>query len=159
MFATLMKDEKYTVDQLGYVMGMVHRNIRLNVESVLDEVPDVERFEHMIVLRFIKMHGARMAQSELIGAMPNLDRHRVSRLCAEVEELGFIERISNPENRRENLLVLQPRGEEVISKFISLVRKVNKHIFEGLSDEQVMNLFEVLHHILDNLENNSTQTS
>ncbi|NVK03334.1 MAG: hypothetical protein HWD92_00865 [Flavobacteriia bacterium] len=154
-----MENSKYTVDQLGFLMGMVHRNIRANVEEVIDQLPSVHRFEHMIILRLIKEKGQPLAQSELIGSMPALDRHRVSRLCAEVEDLGFIERIPNPENRRENLLLLKPAGEKLIEQFIQIARSANKHIFEGLSDQQVMSLFEMLHHILNNLENHTTEAS
>ncbi len=144
--------QKPTVDELGYLMGRVHRQIRFNVEGVLDHIPHVTRFEQLIVLRFLAKSGGDCQQSDVIGALPMLDRHRVSRLCAEVEKLGFIKRKPNPENRRENLLFLTDAGRKTIDNFIDLVRGANNNIFEGLSDQQVLELFDVLEHILKNLE-------
>lgn len=154
-----MGKEKHTVDELGYLMGMVHRSVRLNLEQVINVLPQNMRFEQIIVLRLAMKSGGMIPQSNMVGMIPSLDRHRVSRLCAEVEELGLIRREPNPENRRENLIVLEKAGQKLLDAFIQLAREANKHIFHGLSEDQVSNLFFTLQHIQQNLENNSTPTS
>lgn len=93
-----------------------------------------------------------MLQSELLDFLPVFDRHRLSRLCMDVESEGLIERFPNPENRRENVLKITPKGAKTISEFKALIVKANPQLFDGLSTDQVNQTFENLQQILDNLD-------
>lgn len=152
-----MKDLNKPVVQLGYTMMRIHRRLRKNVQAVLEESDSSFKFEHMMTLRLTRMNGGQLSQSELLDQLPMFDRHRVSRLCAEIEELGLITRTPNPENRRENLLHLTPEGIDAIEGFMDLVSQTNSHIFDGMKNEDVLQMFDYLNRILHNLESQEHQ--
>ncbi|KAB2808691.1 MarR family winged helix-turn-helix transcriptional regulator [Phaeocystidibacter luteus] len=153
-----MAKHKATVDQLGYVLGRIHRRIRANVELRRPELKEAHQFETMILLRILQQRGGTIPQSEITEYMPMLDRHRISRLSVAMEDSGFITRTPNPNNRRENILHATESGKKHVEEFVIAAREANQHIFNGLSHEQVDTLFDTLQHILKNLEDHTNTT-
>ncbi|NVK29018.1 MAG: MarR family transcriptional regulator [Flavobacteriia bacterium] len=153
-----MSKHKATVDQLGYMLGRIHRRIRANVELHRPELKEAHQFETVILLRILQQREGSIPQSEVADYMPMLDRHRISRLSVAMEESGFLKRTPNPENRREKILHATEKGTKHVEEFVKTARKANQHIFDGLSTEQVDTLFDTLQHILKNLEE-STNTN
>ncbi len=152
-------DQDKPVVQLGYIMMRIHRRIRKNAEDALRDSNSSLRFEHMIILRLIRVNEGELAQSVVVDYLPMFDKHRVSRLCAEIEELGYIHRLPNPSNRRENVLSITDEGTSTILEFMDLATQANTHVFSGMTEKDIDQLFSMLGRVLNNLETEESQSS
>ncbi|GGH70034.1 MAG: hypothetical protein EP346_02445 [Bacteroidetes bacterium] len=152
------KDPK--IVNLGYLIGRIHQCIRKNTTTKALELNFPYRFEHMIIMRVIDKHGGEMSQSQLLDFLPAFDRHRLSRACVEIEDLGLIRREPNPNNRRENILFSTELGTSTISEFKQIVLSANPQIFNNIRPEDLDHMFQTLHQIHDNLsgEHNTLNT-
>ncbi len=68
----------------------------------------------------------------------------VSPLLASLEEQGLIERIINPQNRREIFLQLTPKGKELAQKIKTHMRNRVQDLVEYLGEEQTLELIRLL---------------
>lgn len=153
-----MKDaNEPAIVNLGYFMGRIHQHIRKNAMHLAHEEGYPLKFEQTILLRVIFKKGDKIPQSQLLEALPSLDRHRLSRACAEMEELGLIHRGPNPENRRENILSLTPKGLEATLRFKELIYRANPHIFSGIPADEMDATINTLQKVLINLESKDPQ--
>lgn len=150
-FATIMSEKDPKIVNLGYLLGRIHQNIRKNASVKAEELNFPYRFEHMIVTRVIDKHGGEMPQSQLLDFLPAFDRHRLSRACVEIADLGLIRREPNPNNRRENILFITELGTDAITEFKKIVLAANPEIFNNIRPEDLDVMFQTLNQIHDNL--------
>lgn len=146
-----MKEEAHLLN-LGYHIGRIHNGIRKNASDYAAKVGFEYRFELMIVLRILYKYGEPMPQSMILEFLPILDKHRLSRMCAELEEQNLISRVPNPENRRENILDLTPKGIETIEEFKKIIQAANPNVFDDITPDHLEIFFQSLSKILHNLE-------
>ncbi len=66
---------------------------------------------HMAVLLYPGPHGKRPSD---LAAQRGMTRQAVNYLLGQIEELGYIERRDNPDDRRSKLVALTPRGRKVV---------------------------------------------
>lgn len=144
--------------QLGYLMSRVHQHMRKNaIQQAAAQSFDF-RFEQMILLRIIDRMDTQLTQAQLQEYLPFFDRPRMSRTCAEMDNMGLIQRSPNPENRRENLIDITPKGLKAINEFKAIIEAGNPHLFNHCSPEEVDSLLNTLGLILNNLEVNNEDT-
>ncbi|MFW6677463.1 MarR family winged helix-turn-helix transcriptional regulator [Lacrimispora sp. AGF001] len=68
-----------------------------------------------------------------------------------LEKGGYITRIVDKEDNRMNQLCLTEKGRDMVSKSREYFRNVEMKMFQGFSDEDLMNMGKVLDRIYDNL--------
>ena len=61
-----------------------------------------------------------------------MDKMRVSRALARMEEAGLIERQADPDDRRSQRLSLRPGGAALYRKIVPMVQAREAFLFEGL---------------------------
>ncbi|WXL27415.1 MarR family transcriptional regulator [Ectopseudomonas mendocina] len=86
------------------------------------------------------LYDAAMISS---GGMTN----RIDRL----EKAGFVERRSNPEDRRGTLVTLTPKGLELIDTLMELHVENEQGILKHLTESEQMKLSELLAKLIDGL--------
>lgn len=105
------------------------------------------------ILRTLRLKGA-MSQREL-SDLCVLDVTTMSRTLDKLEHMGLIKRTDNPECRRSWVISLTPAGEEKADKVIELFKMADEVFSDGMTDEDIKKLYDVLDVIERNIENHS----
>ena len=97
---------------------------------------------HAGILRVIAAEPGRSQQalSGQLGLLPS----RVVTYVDELEDLGYVERRRNPDDRRLHALYLTPSGKKALSKIGELGRQHERLMTAGLDTEQHDTLRQLL---------------
>jgi len=97
---------------------------------------------HAGILRVIAAEPGRSQQalSGQLGLLPS----RVVAYVDELEDLGYVERRRNPDDRRLHALYLTPSGKKALSKIGELGRQHERLMTAGLNSEQRDTLRQLL---------------
>jgi DNA-binding MarR family transcriptional regulator len=86
-------------------------------------------------------HEAMTARD--IGTATSMHKTKVSRAVAALENRGFVVREKNPEDLREQVLKLSPRGNEVYLELVPKALAYSKELENALTDGQRKALSEI----------------
>ena len=70
-----------------------------------------------------------------------------------MEKEGYVERMSHPTDRRQNLIYLTNKGKEIEEKVMYIVNNVTERATRGLSENQIMEIKNFFQHIQNNIQN------
>lgn len=93
-----------------------------------------------------------------------VDKNYIRGLIDELESRGYVLRVKNPKNRKENLITPTELGKEMAQKSFALMLKLQTQILQecGLSAEEIATLTSLLrrvwHGILTQAENDKTES-
>ena len=104
------------------------------------------------ILRMLRLKGA-MSQRELADLCV-LDVTTMSRTLDKLEKMGLVNRMDNPECRRSWVISLTHAGEEKADKVIELFKMADEIFSDGMTDEEVKKLYDMLAVIEENVERN-----
>lgn len=79
------------------------------------------------------------------------DKPSVTRLIDNLEKKSLVMRVSDPADRRNNLILLTPRGGAIKQKTTDVVHNIVNLALEGISDEELAIFKDVLTRIMHNL--------
>ena len=108
------------------------------------------------ILRTLRLKGA-MSQREL-SDLCVLDVTTMSRTLDKLEHMGLIKRTDNPECRRSWVISLTPAGEEKADKVIELFKMADEVFSDGMTDEDIKKLYDMLDVIERNIEKHSEKS-
>lgn len=108
------------------------------------------------ILRTLRLKGA-MSQREL-SDLCVLDVTTMSRTLDKLEHMGLIKRTDNPECRRSWVISLTPAGEEKAGKVIELFKMADDVFSDGMTDEDIKKLYDMLDVIERNIEKHSEKS-
>ena len=80
-----------------------------------------------------------------------IDKGNGTRLCRQMEDLGYIRREQSKIDRRQNLLYLTELGEEQIPFIEDVMVSWREMITAGFTDEECTQLLDLLGKMVDNL--------
>lgn len=86
-----------------------------------------------------------------ICALTQKDKPSVTRLIDNLEKKNLVMRVSDPADRRNNLILLTPRGGAIRQKTTDVVHSIVNFALEGIPDEELSGAKEVLIQIMNNL--------
>jgi DNA-binding MarR family transcriptional regulator len=92
----------------------------------------------MGILFLLKSKNNR-SMSELSKFL-HIDNSAITRLVDRLEKSRLVKRESNPDDRRQYIIVITPEGIKEISKAKKIVQSVNTKITEGFSENEI-NIF------------------
>ena len=104
------------------------------------------------ILRMLRLKGA-MSQRELADLCV-LDVTTMSRTLDKLEKKGLVKRTDNPGCRRSWVISLTPAGEEKADKVIELFKMADEIFSDGMTDEEIKKLYDMLTVIEENVERN-----
>ena len=105
------------------------------------------------ILKTLRLKGA-MSQREL-SDLCVLDVTTMSRTLDKLENMGLIKRTNNPECRRSWVISLTPAGEEKADKVVELFKMADEIFSEGMTDEDIKKLYDMLDVIERKIEKHS----
>ena len=80
-----------------------------------------------------------------------IDKGRVAKLLAGLENAGQITRTVNENNKREKLVRLTERGQEALQYANETLDEWNRMCMQGFTEEEWTQFFTFLHRIADNV--------
>ncbi|MBE6899772.1 MAG: MarR family transcriptional regulator [Ruminococcaceae bacterium] len=109
---------------------------------------ELSPLHHSLVLAICREPGR--SQDELAKDIC-IDKSGVARALASLEEKGFVERKTDPENKRKTLVFPTEKLLEKISSVRKITADWNKLVSEGISEEE----FAVFQSVLFRIEKNA----
>ncbi len=109
----------------------------------------IDRYFSILLL----LHKSKKPMNQQdVGQMMQVDKVSMVRILDQLERKDLIQRIVNPIDRREKLLVLSDKGK-VEARFIQrAVNKMNLTLFKGLDAADIEVFTQVLDHMLTQLK-------
>ncbi len=96
---------------------------------------------HGCVFRFVRDDGMRLTE---LARLAGMTKQSVGELVDELVELGYVERIPDPEDRRAKLICLTPRGAEAQRVGFGLLADVEDRWVERFGAARVKALRKLL---------------
>ncbi|MCQ6959128.1 MarR family winged helix-turn-helix transcriptional regulator [Mucilaginibacter aquariorum] len=118
----------------------------------LPELPFDNLIEILLVIHQRLTNNTHTQFAEIL----NLDKSRVSIHVEYLNTHGFTKTEINPEDQRQHLTFLTPKGEAAVAKIEEVIARVNKVINQDLSLVQLNIFYTVIrqmeHNLLTNLD-------
>ena len=135
-----------TQELLGTTVGKLRNKLhRLMKKRYTQEAEVKMTVEEFILLNTIKARTDQILQNIAIATGKN--KSVVMRMIDSLEEKGLAKRTVNPEDRRENLLSITEKGEEVVCQYQEIEKRPSNELLEGISPEKIAIFFEVIEKI------------
>ena len=99
-------------------------------------------YHEMLLLYHLYANGS--CTQKLICEYYLLPKQTVNNIVMETRDRGFIEMGFAPNNRKEKVLVLTPRGEEYIASLVGSMNNVEKDMAEKMGEEKLHQLANLL---------------
>lgn len=101
-------------------------------------------------LMYLSGNGA-CTQKSIADAMEVSDA-TVAVSLKKLEKGGYVEKHISPEDGRSKVIVLTPKGEDVVEQSKLLFEDVDRKMFASITEEQQMQLQEYMEKIINNLK-------
>ncbi|WP_134687027.1 MarR family winged helix-turn-helix transcriptional regulator [Brevibacillus migulae] len=79
------------------------------------------------------------------------DKANIKRILDALEKKSYIERTSDPDDKRKHKIFLTPFGREVLGQIIPIVANVRENLYAGMEETEVSQLFHLLEKIDKNI--------
>lgn len=126
------------------------------IERALDSIANVEfkqldlaRRQYLYVVRIYEHPGII---SEQLSNLIKVDRTTIARAVKKLEKNGFIERKSDPVNKKIKRLYITDKGKEAYSFIIRENQFSNDEALKGFSNEEAQQVHDYLTRIRQNID-------
>ena len=92
----------------------------------------------------------KVTQKEVCNSL-NIDKASLVRILDYLSDKGLIIKQINPSDRREHLLSLTEKGQELVPAIKDAIYETNNEALRGFSDEEVEHFYKNLFAICENL--------
>jgi len=120
------------------VMEDFHRRLH---EQGFDEI----RPGHGCVFRFIDHDGSRLTE---LADRSGLTKQAVGEVVADLEALGYVERVGDPVDRRAKTIRLTPRGSEAQNAALAIFAEIERDWAARVGEKRMAVLREVLEDVV-----------
>lgn len=133
------KENAHNIFIYHYVEEMI-ANCGIYLREVFDE-SKITRNEVPFLLRI--RFSENTTQKELVELF-KVSEGYTAKLLRKFEDLGYIERHENPENRRIKIVELTPSGIEKTDEIIDIVYNWEENVTSNMTDDEVATLKKLL---------------
>lgn len=123
------------------MFNLIHTTKRHMYESILQLGLPISPM-HVRVMKIIDRKPHTTAND--IACFINRDKAQVTRLLNLLIKESFIEKFSNPDDKRSQYLGLTTQGKAVIVKLIALEDRMQQQLVNGVTDAELAQLTAVL---------------
>ncbi|MCJ2188429.1 MarR family winged helix-turn-helix transcriptional regulator [Novosphingobium beihaiensis] len=133
--------------RVGTVLAQVARLMRRAFDERAREI-GVTRPQWQVLSVLLRHEGIKQGGlAELLEVEPITAGRMIDRM----QEAGLVERRADPADRRAWQLYLTGRGRKIIDRLQPLAVETSRAAFEGVSEEETVQLLHTLDRILENL--------
>ena len=130
---------------LSAMMSAIHRHHSIYINRQLKDI-DLTSGLHSVLLCIYEDEGLQKTQQDIANRL-NMNEGTIARALRKLEDKDFIQRNTNPDNRRQNLISLTDKGLKVAEEFKNLDDKWEKEVFKSLTSDEIINLKWNLHKV------------
>lgn len=116
-----------------YNMSIIVRYCRSFTERKLKDF-DLTFAEQVIVM-YLSTHDK--VNQDTISKEYMIDKGMIAKILNKLEKKDFIIRKQNPENKRENIISLTQKGNDILHYMGVVLKEWNEILFEGMSQEEI----------------------
>lgn len=109
---------------------------------------DVERYYS--VLYYIQKQEGNCCQQSICNQLA-IDKTAMVKILDSLTKAGFIERKTNPKDRREHVVVLSAKGKKQTKEIEKAFKNLDRELFNGISEKDKRVFLEVLSRSTENL--------
>lgn len=133
-------------ESLGFLINHAGRRISQLLTHHYQSF-DITTEQWVVLNRLAEQDG--ISQKEL-SLRAEKDQTNVTRILDHLQRKGFIERRSNPLDRRSFLAFITDKGRELNQQLIPIEEQVIQSILRGVTEEELNGFTKVLVHITNN---------
>lgn len=139
------------MENYDYIYDVFKEILQLNYKINYKELLDINLYPGQPILleNIFKKEG--ITQSEL----SNISLKKpatITTMINRLEHIGYINRVSDDNDKRIVRLYLTDLGRKKYYQLLTLKRSMSNNIFNGMSDEDISNIYNLLIKIKNNLE-------
>lgn len=108
-------------------------------------------FSEQWVLMYLSAHSN--VNQEAITKSFMIDKGSIAKTVSKLEAKGLIERIVNPENKRENIISLSVEGKKILGAMRAVLEEWNSSVYEDISEEEI----EVAQRVMEKMVKNASK--
>jgi len=145
-------DEKPEIDSedldglLGRALRRIERQKRLYLEREFAGTG-----LHGTLYRFLLVLGRNPgASQDLFAERLVIDKGNIARSARKLEDLGYIERKPDENNRRQYRIYLTERGQEVLESVVFILKRWNTVLAQGFTQQEERDLISYLGKMYEN---------
>jgi len=128
----------------GRLIWAAHRkSLQYVAERLKDCDIDVGQF---FFLRYILKHQG-ISQEEIAGNL-YLDKTTVSKGVNQLVKRGYIQKKTNPKDKRQNRLLITQKAVQMEGKIDTIYQDINVFLFNGLTEKELNQLTAILQKIV-----------
>jgi len=106
-------------------------------------------FPEQVILMYLSDN--RNVRQEDIAKYFMIDKGAITKTLTKLEEKSYVERHENPQDKREKLIQLSARGEQIIVFMGKILEEWNQHCLQGLSEEDIRQFERISQIMADNV--------
>jgi len=133
-------------DRLIYLIITAQHRLRMHIRDEL-AAAGVKITLVQAGILFLLMEETGRAMSEL-GRLLSLDNSSITGLIDRLEKSGFVQRKTNPNDRRISLVHITPQGTGEVNQAKTVIARINEEIKADFSDAEVEAFKKILNSFL-----------
>lgn len=114
-------------------MSIIVRYSRTFAEKRLKEF-DLS-FGEQVIIMYLSNHNN--ISQDTISKRYMTDKGMIAKTLSRLEQKGFIQRVQNPNNKRENIISLTQKGTDILKFMNAILSEWSEIIYEGMSEEEI----------------------
>jgi len=136
---------------LTYLLGQTFTLMRMKLKESFKENYMDFSMEQYIMLNLIN-HKNDLTQQDLANHFQK-DKSLILRQVNVMIKESYVERETGKDDKRKKILILTPRGREVLERLKAIAKKVSEELLEGVTDNE-KNVFQA---VIQKIQNNTGQ--
>jgi len=133
---------------LGRKLSLIARDFLNLLHSKLKHI-DLDRNYYALIL--IEKADGNITQQELASLL-DTDKVSIVRIIDYLTEKGYVNREANETDRRKYSLTLTAKAKQEIPTILQSITETHNQTFDGLNDTQIVEFYQTLHVIQENLK-------
>lgn len=133
----------------GYRFAMLHRlQMAMCRKDILGQGLQAGQLPFVISL----VHEEKPVTQDYLSACLAIDKGTTARALRQLEKNGFVTRITNPENRRQNLVSAKQKAYDAMEKLVPVLDHAMNAFVRGFSEDDSLRVQELLDRMLANAQ-------
>ena len=135
-------------ENIGYLIHMIDNRIKADIDAQFKK--HNLTFSQSQVLHLLEKHGGSISQKQLQELM-NVSHPTMVGLVSRLEDNHFVETKYDESDRRNKIVSMTKEVAELRKDFLAGREKHQTKMLKGISDEELDEVKDILHRILDNI--------
>jgi len=144
------KIETFFLDEsLGFWLYRSHIQVSAALRQAFQDAGhDLTPEQWAVLLRLHEQEGLNQSQ---LGEKTFKDRHNITRILRQLDRRGYIEKFHDKKDKRAFRVYLSPAGRSLLRELKQIVLKHRDRVCKGFSKDDLLNIRDYLHRIVNNL--------